>query len=143
MDRNDDRRERRKRDLAWAAWGICLALLFALALAVLAGHAHAGKRGTWSDAPQFVRDWLSTQTQPGTGISCCGIGDAVNVEIVGAAGDGFRLRVVNGRGYLPEGMMLVAGRDRVVRVNFDADGRAVAWVSPSGTVYCLAPEPRV
>ena len=115
--------------------------LFAIVLC--AAPVHAEKLGGWADAPDDVKQWLQDQKQPGSGVSCCGLAEAVNVELVGETPTGFRLRVTNGRGHLENGTLLFAATDRVVRANFDPDGNAVAWVGPSGQVYCLSFPPKV
>lgn len=101
------------------------------------------KRGSWAGEAPHVLEWLNNQKQPGSETSCCGIGDAVNVKIVGEAPGGIRLVVTNGRGNAPDGMELVAPLGSRVSVNMDPDGEAVAWVSKTGTVFCLSVPPKV
>jgi hypothetical protein len=114
-----------------------------LLLAAVIGDARAEKTGGWQGSSNYVLDWLQQQKQPGSNTSCCGLGDAVNVDIAGERGDEFRLVVTNGRGHLPDGIALFVARDRLVKTNLDPEGNAVAWVSSSGLVYCLSIPPKV
>jgi hypothetical protein len=118
--------------------------LFVGALIMIASiRARAEQTGTWSDAPDYVKEWLQTQKQPGSEISCCGLGDAINVEIVGEVGDMIRLRVTNGRGHMPNNTLLMVQKNRQVKSNLDVNGNDVAWVSSTGLVYCLSRAPKV
>ena len=116
--------------------------LLAVALGAISASARADKIGGWADAPDDVKAWLQNQKQPGSGISCCGLGDAVNVEMIGETPAGYRLRVINGRGHLENGTEIFSAADRVVRTNIDPDGNAVAWVSGAGQVYCVSFPPK-
>jgi hypothetical protein len=107
------------------------------------GVARAEKTGAWQGSPQHVLDWLQDQKMPGSPQSCCGIADAVNVEVLDESDTLYRLRVVNGRGHVADGTILFAGKDRQVRTNLDEDGNDVAWVNSAGHVYCLARAPKV
>ena len=120
-------------------------LLIVLAVATTAGalKARAEKAGSWAGSPAHVLEWLGEQKMPGSQQSCCGVADAVNVEVLDESGTLYRLRVTNGRGHLADGTILFVGKDRQVRVNLDENGDDVAWVNSSGHVYCLARAPKV
>lgn len=131
-------------DTTWPNIVALILLIAAIVLGVMVGRAHAQepvKNGAWADVPQFVRDWLATQKSPG-GMSCCGLGDAVNVKVLGDdANGGLQLEVVNPRARteLHVGQIIVAHGNVQVPQNYDPNGQAVAWVGYGGNiVYCLS-----
>jgi len=129
--------------LKYFTWMSGLIILFCCLVWALRwepAHAQEVKSGAWSDAPQYERDWLGTQHSRG-GMSCCGLGDAINVDILGEDGSGIALKVTNPRGRteLSVGQVLHANPESIVPVNLDPDGNAIAWVSYAGVnVYCLS-----
>ena len=110
----------------------------------LASAQESVKSGSWSSEPDYVREWLATQTSP-TGTSCCGLGDAINVEVLGPGEPGkLLLKVLNPRSRteLSVGQVVIADVDVIVSRNYDPDGLAVAWVSYQAyAVYCLSRPP--
>lgn len=123
-------------------------LLVASVFGCLVGLAEAQdqvKGGGWSGEPDYVLEWLSSQHAL-SGMSCCGLGDAVNVEILGEDIEGIVLRVTNPRSRteILVGSILHAEKESLVHVNLDPDDLAVAWVSNGGNfVYCLSSPPGI
>jgi hypothetical protein len=119
-----------------------------LGLFVIIGAARAqtppGKLGTWANEPIELRKWLGEQKIPRTnGASCCGEADAVEVVITGGDDAMVTMRVINGRGYLPDGTELRADRWRILDGRTGTPntwGRTIVWVSRTLSVYCIAPE---
>jgi hypothetical protein len=108
------------------------------------------KNGAWSDQSESFKQWLNTQKQPGSQNSCCGLGDAINVDILDDTPSGVRVKVTNPRATnAPIGFEFIIPHDRIVAENYTEDGAAIAWIYynksyPEGMqIYCLSMAPKV
>lgn len=118
--------------------------LIALAVAVLAlgacGGVHARDGGQWADQPPEIRAWFGSVMQPGGRASCCGEGDAYDVELDGDAPDGsIRAVVVDGHGVIPDGTLVIVPRERLQAKYGNPLDKVILFIGANGKPLCLIP----
>src|ERR1700694_5719097 len=100
-----------KRWIRWHEGDIVIALFVAAVLLLWASHVMARDDGQWANQPQEIRQWFQSVMQPNNSkVSCCGEGDAFEVLLDGNEDEFIRAIIVNGRGVIPDGTLVMVPR---------------------------------
>lgn len=111
-----------------------------LAAAILSP-AWSRDNGQWGDQPAEIRQWFQSVMQPGTReISCCGAGDAFDVELDGEQDGDIRAIILNGRGVIPDGTLVVVPRDKLQTKYGNPLDKIILFINTAGKPLCLIPK---
>jgi hypothetical protein len=125
--------------LAVISW-LCTVIVLVLAVQM----AFARDDGQWSRQPPEIRKWFQQLMRPDVpAYSCCGEADAFDAEMAGedAATGNFLVRVLNGRGIVPDGFMVSVPRKKLqTRFGNPLDQVIVFVLIGSYEPICLIPK---
>lgn len=115
------------------------AILIAAAL-LMASAAAARDNGQWGDQPAEIRQWFNSVMQPGGRASCCGEGDAYDVELDGDEPDGsLRAIIIDGKGVIPNGALVLVPRERLQAKYGNPLDKIILFIGANGKPLCLIP----
>jgi hypothetical protein len=136
-----------RRWLRWHEGEIILGVfVVVMTLWFFPAHARGGDAGRWGWVDPETRKWFAEVTIPGNGKqSCCGLGDAVQVEILSSTENEFLVRVVDGQGVVVDGTEISVPRGKLQTAYGNPIGVLILFVGTGdeGEInpLCLIPLP--
>lgn len=112
----------------------------AIVLLALAGlsRAHARDNGQWDAISPTTREWFLHLMQPDQpGVSCCGEADAVEADEWRVLRDHVEATVTNGRGYVPDGTVVIVPLAKMKRDAGNPTGHSILFLSVNRQPYCF------
>jgi hypothetical protein len=118
-----------------------LAIALCLSLLDPRSRVEARDDGQWENQPPEIRQWFRDLMQPGTRyVSCCGEGDAYDVQLDGEEDGDIRVIVLNGRGTIQDGTLLLVPK-RVLQPKYGNPlDKVILFVGAGGKPLCLIPK---
>lgn len=112
-------------------------LVFLMVLGLAMSKAHArDPDGRYANSA--LSEWYRSLKQPDTGVSCCGEADAVEADEWRVHPDGsVTATVTDGRGYMPNGMVVEVPPGKVLRGEANPTGHAILFLRRDGGAYCF------
>lgn len=121
---------------------ITLPLAAAVMLLPVQYQVRAADGGRWAEQPESTRQWFR-DLKRSDGMSCCGEADAVEADEFTPEGDGLRVTVTNGRGYVQDGGTYHVPSAHVIQRRENPTGHTILFLSPTGQPYCLIVGPLI
>lgn len=113
---------------------------------ILVTPAIARDDGQWESQPPQIREWFRSVMQPGwenypnQGRSCCGEADAFDVDMAGGDQETIVVRILNGRGLIPDGTLVEVPRNKIQAKYGNPLDKFILFIGAGGNIYCLIPK---